>query len=185
MTAIKHFYPLLAILLAAAMPWRCFGANPDAPLSENIVAPTESTPQPNFRSVGPAISGSVDYDKLPSKARKFLERYCDGHAIVKCDKTYESGEYNIELSDGIDMSFNSKGELTDITAPDQYSLSPYLLKAVVPGKLYNLLEHNGFRESVEAVHESNKKFYRLEISDPVFTEICFDKSGVLTLIADR
>ena len=150
------------------------------------IAPRTSLPDvpPGFTGVGPVVSGSVDYSSIPSKAKKFLQKHCDGHAVVRCEKKYTSGDYVLGLADGIDMEFDAKGKLLEISAPDNYSLSPTLLKAVVPGKLYHLLDHNGFKSSVGSVSHDNAG-YRLGISDPVFSEVCYDSSGVLTLIVDR
>lgn len=136
-----------------------------------------------YTGVGPVVSGSVDYQALPSKARKFLEKNCDGHAVVKCNKMFTSGEYDIQLADGLEFEFDSKGNVIDTEAPDGYSLSQPLLKAVVPGKLYNLLIHNGFQQSVEAVHR-DRSGYRIDVSDPVFKAVTFDPSGVLTLVVN-
>lgn len=104
--------------------------------------------------------------------------------MVRCEKNYISGSFSLSLADGIDMDFDAKGNLTSISAPANYSLSPTLLKAIVPGKLYNLLVHNGFKSSIESVSRS-KNGYRLYTADPVFEEVCYDSSGVLTLIVDR
>lgn len=149
-------------------------------------APRSAVPDvpPGFTGVGPVVSGSVDFDAIPNKARKFLQKHCDGHAVVSCQKVYTSGDFTLELADGIKMEFDSKGNLIDIEAPENYSLSPTLLKAVVPGKLFNLLDHNGFKSCVEAVHHDSKG-YRLEVADPVFDQVCYDPSGVLTLIVDK
>lgn len=136
-----------------------------------------------FTGVGPVVSGTVDYQSLPSKARKFLEKHCDGHAVVKCEKTFTSGEYDIQLADGIEFEFDSKGNVIETEAPEGYSLSSPLLKAVVPGKLYRLLIHNGFEQSVEAVHR-DRSGYRIDVSDPVFKAVAFDPSGVLTLVVN-
>lgn len=136
-----------------------------------------------FMGVGPVVSGSVDYEALPSKARKFLEKHCDGHAVVKCDKEFTSGEFGIQLADGIEFEFDSKGNVIETEAPEGYSLSLPLLKAVVPGKLYNLLIHNGFQDCVEAVHR-DRSGYRITVSDPVFKAVTFDPSGVLTLVVN-
>lgn len=138
---------------------------------------------PGFTGVGPVVSGSVDYASLPSKARKFLEKHCDGHAVVKCEKQFTSGEFDIQLADGIEFEFDSKGNVIETEAPEGYSLSSPLLKAVVPGKLYQLLIHNGFEQSVEAVHR-DRSGYRIEVSDPVFKAVAFDPSGVLTLVVN-
>ena len=99
--------------------------------------------------------------------------------MVRCEKNYISGTFSLSLADGIDMEFDAKGNLTSISAPANYSLSPTLLKAIVPGKLYNLLVHNGFKSSIESVSRS-KNGYRLYTADPVFEEVCYDSSGVLT-----
>lgn len=136
-----------------------------------------------FTGIGPVVSGSVDYEALPSKARKFLEKHCDGHAVVKCEKEFTSGEFDIQLADGIEFEFDSKGNVIETEAPEGYSLSLPLLKAVVPGKLYNLLIHNGFQECVEAVHR-DRSGYRITVSDPVFKAVTFDPSGVLTLVVN-
>lgn len=139
---------------------------------------------PGYTGIGPVVQGSVSFDNIPAKSRKFLQKNCDGHAIVKCEKQFASGDYEISLADGINMEFDAKGNMTEIEAPDGYSLSPQLLRAVVPGKLYRLLEHNGFEQSVEAVHR-DRAGYRLAISDPVFDTVCYDSSGVLTLVVDK
>lgn len=140
---------------------------------------------PGFTGIGPVISGSVDYKDIPDKARKFLEKNCDGHAIVKCEHEYAADNYEIDLADGIEMEFDAKGELRDIEAPEGYSLSPTLLRAVVPGKLYNLLVNNGFSESVESVKHQTRG-YRIGISDPVFDQVVYDNnSGVLTLVVEK
>ena len=64
------------------------------------------------------------FDNIPAKSRKFLQKNCDGHAIVKCEKQFASGDYEISLADGIAMEFDAKGNMTEIEAPDGYSLSP-------------------------------------------------------------
>lgn len=140
---------------------------------------SEATPE-----VATVVSGTVGYETLPSKARKFLEKHCDGHAVVKCEKRFTSGEFQIQLADGIDFRFDSKGNVIETEAPEGYSLSSYLLKAVVPGKLYRLLIHNGFEQSVEAVYRDSSG-YRIEVSDPLFQTVAFDPSGILTLVVNN
>lgn len=157
----------------------------NAGAAKSIVPPASEDPfQHQFTGVGPVVSGSVDYKALPGKARKFLEKYCDGHAIVKCEKKFTSGEYDITLADGIEFVFDPKGNVIDTEAPEGYSLSLPLLKAIVPGKLYNLLIHNGFQNSVEGVHR-NRSGCTIDVSDPVFKAVTFEPSGVLTLVVNE
>ncbi|MBD5225008.1 MAG: hypothetical protein HDS68_03445 [Bacteroidales bacterium] len=182
-TAIRSF--ITTALVSAAIAF-------SSPIQLNAqsvyeyIAPRTAVPElpEGFTGIGPVVSGSVDYSKIPSKARKFLQKHCDGHAVVKCEKEYTSGDFEIALADGIEMEFDAKGNIVDITAPDNYSLAPALLKAVVPGKLYNLLDHNGFKSCVEAVHHDSAG-YRLDVADPVFDQVCYDSTGVLTLIVDK
>ena len=166
---------LIAAMAATAVP------NETAPPAAATATP--ETPA-GFTGIGPVVSGSVAYGDIPSKARKFLERHCDGHAIVRIEKEFASDEYDVRLANGIDLGFNGKGNVVAVEAPDGYCLSPILLKAVVPGKLYQLLDHNGFSESVSAVHR-DRMGYRLDIADPVFDQVCYDTSGVLTMIVDK
>ena len=179
----RHYIGVVALILSSVF---CIHLSAQDNAAYEYIAPragAEEIPM-GFSGVGTVVSGSVDYSSLPSKARKFLQKHCDGHAVVKCEKTFTSGDFQIALADGIEMEFNSKGELVDITAPRNYSLAPVLLKAVVPGKLFHLLEHNGFKNSVEGVHHDSAG-YRLDVADPVFHQVCYDPSGVLTLIVDR
>lgn len=166
-------------LLAAAAPERGESAGIDQAASRAVPAVPAG-----FTGIGPVISGSIGYDDLPSKARKFLEGHCDGHAVVQLDKVFASDQYETRLADGIDITFDGKGNVAAIEAPEGYCLAPTLLKAVVPGKLYQLLDHNGFSESVSAVRH-DRMGYRLDIADPVFDQVCYDPSGVLTMIADK
>lgn len=186
MKRIINFPRLLPAVIAGVvmMVAAAFGAS--AQSTYECIAPRTSLPEvpPGFTGVGPVVSGSIDFSKIPDKARKFLQKHCDGHAVVKCEKEYASGDYSIALADGLEMEFDAKGNLVDITAPANYSLAPALLKAVVPGKRYNLLDHNGFKSSVEGVHH-DKTGYSLQVADPVFDQVRYDPSGVLTLIVDK
>lgn len=160
-------------------------AAPDIDTHDSIV-PEKPLPETTvgFAGIGPVVAGSVTYRDLPSKAQKFLERNCDGHAVVKLDKQYASGSYNLLLADGIDINFDAKGNVMAIEAPEGYCLAPNLLKAVIPGKLFHLLDHNGFKESVSAMHR-DRAGYRLDIADPVFDQISYQTSGILTMIAQK
>jgi hypothetical protein len=177
----KSMILLVVVAIGAIMPLSATAQRKNA----NYKAPRSAVREVpyGFTGVGPVVAGSVDFDAIPSKAQKFLKKHCNGHAVVKCEKKYTSGDFEITLADGIEMEFDAKGNIVEIEAPDNYSLSPALLKAVVPKKLYNLLSNNGFDSSVEAV-QHERGGYRMEVADPVFEQLTYDNSGVLTLIVD-
>ena len=186
-TTVEYAKSRLRMLLGAAVVFSVAqtamaAADAEADKAPSVV-PGAQVP-PGYTGIGPVVQGSVDFESIPGKSRKFLQKNCDGHAIVKCEKQFSTGDYEISLADGIDMEFDAKGNMVDIEAPDGYSLSPQLLRAVVPGKLFRLLEHNGFQQSVESVHH-DRAGYRLAISDPVFDTVCYDSSGVLTLVVEK
>lgn len=182
---LKLLFAVIIIIFAGATARAADEAEPTPNIVKNVPSQAEQQRLAAEMSigVGPVVTGSVNFDALPSKARKFLSKHCDGHAVVKCEKTFSSGEYNIQLADGIIFEFDTKGNIMEAEAPEGYSLSSPLLKAVVPGKLYHLLIHNGFYESVEAVHR-DREGYRITVADPVFKAVTFDPSGVLTLVVN-
>jgi len=186
MKKIINFPRLLPAVIAGVVMMAVGDSSASAQATYEYIAPQTSLPEipPGFSGVGPVVSGSVDFSKIPSNARKFLQKHCDGHAVVKCDKTYSTGDFSLALADGIEMEFDAKGNLTEISAPENYSLAPTLLKAVIPGKLYKLLDHNGFKACVEGVCH-DKSGYSLRVADPVFDQVRYDPSGVLTLIVDK
>ena len=106
---------LPAVISGMIMGVMAFSSDAQTPVREYI-APRTTMPQvpPGFTGIGPVVSGSIDYSKIPSKARKFLEKHCDGHAVVKCQKEYSSGGFDIALADGIEMEFDAKGALVGI-----------------------------------------------------------------------
>lgn len=184
-STFRLIFAVIIILFTGVSVTAANDGNPSGNIVKNIPegAEAQKLAQQWQTSVGPVVTGSVDFDALPSRARKFLSKHCDGHAVVKCNKTFSTGEYDIQLADGINFRFDSKGNVIEAEAPQGYSLSAPLLKAVVPGKLYNLLIHNGFYESVEAVHR-DREGYRITVADPVFKAVTFDPSGVLTLVVN-
>lgn len=182
--AINRLRLLIGACTLLLMAGTAFAQGQKSVDSANMTESSGMRVPPGYTGIGPVISGSVSFESVPQKARKFLQKYCDGHAVTKCEKQFMSGDYLVDLADGIEFEFDSKGNIVNVKAPEGYSLSPMLLHAVVPGKLYHLLVHHGFNESVEAVHRDNNGI-RLKVADPVFHEVCYDSSGVLTLVVDR
>ena len=185
-----HFFKYISAVAAILI----FSGVFNMTIADELVASDAGKAQPNsikipdypmqeFGGPGPVVSGSVEFDALPSKARKFLQKHCDGHAVVKCERCFSSGEFGVQLADGIEFEFDPKGNVIDTEAPEGYALSAPLLRAVVPGKLYNLLVHNGFYQSVTGVRH-NGNSYRIRVSDPVFRAVTFDSAGVLTLVVN-
>lgn len=177
-------------ILGSALALIFCGAALDAPLhaeeavSESMPVVKESVAARlarEYRGVGPVEAGSVTFDQLPSKTRKFLRKHCNGRAVVRCDKVFTTGQYNLELADGIRFEFDKKGNVIETVAPEGYSLARPLLRAVVPGKFYHLLIHNGLDQCVDRMEHTADK-YRVDVDDPVFSSVLYGKDGVLTLV---
>ena len=118
-TTMEYAKNRLRMLLGAAVvlsAGQIAMASPDAGPDKASTADPSAAMQvpPGYTGIGPVEQGSVLFDNIPAKSRKFLQKNCDGHAIVKCDKQFASGDYEISLADGIDMEFDAKGPPTDI-----------------------------------------------------------------------
>jgi len=132
---------------------------------------------PGFSGVGPVISGSVDYSSLPSKARKFLQKHCDGHAVVKCEKEFTSGDFKITLADGIDMAART-GIGQDIEKLGSVSISPENERYVIE----NNILYSKDRKTLEKVFYHINGEFIVEPNVEKISENAFQGQGKMTNI---
>ncbi len=126
--------------------------------------------------VGPAVAGSTSASSLPKKAQKFVEKL--GQQVVSCEREYSSGEYDVKFDTGLEVDFDSKGEVVEIDAPGNGVLGADLIKEMVPGHLYGNLQDLNLENAVTSI-ESKKDGFKVEFVGSVYEEAFFSPSGDL------
>ncbi|MBD5353813.1 MAG: hypothetical protein HDR85_02750 [Bacteroides sp.] len=133
---------------------------------------------------GIVLSGSANYSQLPKKAQAFIEKHFKGVGLRACEKYFAKGKYEVELNNGIDLEFNTKGELTEIDAPDNTLLPVAVVKEVMPRKAYERLEKDGLTGAVESIELNRGKVYEVELNISSPDTYVFDLDGVFLAIED-
>ncbi|MDE6450320.1 MAG: PepSY-like domain-containing protein [Muribaculaceae bacterium] len=126
--------------------------------------------------VGPVVTGSMAQSQLPSKAQKFIDRM--GGTVVKCERKYMQGEYDVRLDSGVEIEFNSDGRVVEIEAPDRGVLDADFIKEMVPGHLYAGLKEMKLDTAVSSI-ESKRDGYKVEFSGAEYEEAFFSPDGDL------
>lgn len=147
-----------------------------------IASAQDNTPAPQeyYRGVGPAVAGSVDISKLPDRARKFITKHVEG-TVVKCEKEFMSGEYDVKMSTGVEIEFDKRGKVIEVDAPGNSVLPAELVKAIVPGKLYRELSDRNMQGMVESIEHKNKT-YDIDFQDNRYDEGLFTEEGQLIVL---
>lgn len=145
-----------------------------------------SAQQLNSVNGGPgiAIAGSIDTAQLPKPAKDFIKKHFPGIAIKETERSFISGEYDVDLVDGTELEFNSKGEIIEVEAGHNRVLSMRLLKELLPDKAYKELERRGNINNVETVKKDSRKGYKVELRDVDLDDYRFDIEGVLISVDD-
>lgn len=133
---------------------------------------------------GIAIAGSADVSQLPDKAKSFMKKHFKDVGARTCEQYFAKGKYEVELTNGIDLEFNTKGEIIEVDAPDCTVLPAALVKEILPHKAYSRLEKDGFVNNVESIEFDKGKVYEVElnISDP--DTYVFNPEGIFIAIED-
>lgn len=139
--------------------------------------------QPIQGGVGPVISGSVNESQLPEAAKAFIQKHYPNRSIQEVDKGFISGTYEVELSDGTELEFNSKGKVTEVEAARHSVLEPVVIEEVISPKAYKELSNRGFTGNVESVKTSNKH-QKVELRGYEYDTVIFDLDGNLIAITD-
>lgn len=133
---------------------------------------------------GLVIAGSQTPAQLPASATKFIMKHFKGVGIVKCERYFSKGKYEVELANGVDIEFNNSGVVTEIDAPEGATLAPSVVREVVPEKTFRHLEANGLDAKVQTVEFKRGKFYEVELAIPSPDTFIFDINGNFLLIDD-
>lgn len=143
---------LIAAAAVAAISLTGFNANAQAPQFGS--------------SPGIVMAGSQDVSKLPGKAKKFINKHFKDVSVAKCEQNFVKDEYDVELANGVDIEFNSKGEVMEIDAPDNYYLAPQVAKDLLHDSAFAHLEKNGLTSKVESIEYKRGRAVEVTVDVP-------------------
>ncbi len=133
---------------------------------------------------GLVVAGSENYQQLPEKARKFVEKHFKDSNVAKCEKYFAKGKYEVELTNGIDIEFDAQGTVTEIDAPDRAYIASSIVKDILPHKAFSRLEKEGLSQTVESVEFKKGKVYEVDVNIPGPDTYVFDINGEFLMIED-
>ena len=116
-----------------------------------------------------------DMNQLPLPARNFINRHFTKPQVahIKIDKDLlESAKYEVLLTDGTEIDFDSKGNWEEVSASKGHAVPV----SVVPSFAVSYLKEHNFTEPVTKV-ERDRNGYEVELSTGV--ELNVGKQGKL------
>ncbi len=122
---------------------------------------------------------TVDSTDLPVAAKTFLNKNFDGIAIHEFEKKFWSNSYELELADGTDIDFDSRGHCTEVSAPDYKLLDAALVRELLPAAACLTLTNDNLIESVEEIEYNPSKGYKVEVRHGTLDDYRFDIAGKL------
>lgn len=113
----------------------------------------------------------VSSNDLPMQAQLFLQTYFDEvDFTVRYDKSNRDKEYEVNLSNGYEVTFNKDGEWTEVDAP--YSMTvPY---QIVPQPIYDYVVNNYTPAGINEIEKTRSR-YNVELTNGV--DLYFNLSG--------
>lgn len=133
---------------------------------------------------GPGIvtSESATPDQLPAAAQRFLQTYYSRVMVGPINRNVVKDQYNVELGNGVKVTFNNKGQVEDIQSPGDESLYAPAIKAILPEKAYKHLEDAGLLYEVTGIKNAHDKGMRIELLNAMPPEILFDVDGLFVIL---
>lgn len=116
---------------------------------------------------------NISSNELPKEAKAFINKHYNGASIYECE--IDNKEYNVELSNGVDLEFNNKGKLIKIDA-DHGVIAQSVLKAILPAKALQYLNGKGLADRVDEV-EFLRNTIVVDINNSRDHEIRFNLDG--------
>lgn len=81
---------------------------------------------------GIAVSGSMDFRSLPENAQTFINDLFPATTVTKVENDFVDRQYEVDLSDGYEVTFDYDGNWVQVEAPDGATLPSSTLTALVP-----------------------------------------------------
>lgn len=148
-------------------------------------APTASS-NPYLLMGGPGIvtSESATPQQLPARAQDFLQTYYSRVMVESVNHNIIKEQYNVELGNGVKVTFNNEGKVEDIQSPGTDPLYIPAIKAVLPEKAYKHLEDAGLLYAVTGIKNADGKGLRVQLLNATPPEILFDVDGLFIILDD-
>ena len=118
---------------------------------------------------------NISSNELPKEAKAFINKHYNGASIYECE--IDDFDYNVELSNGVDLEFNRNGKLVKIEA-DHGVIAQSVLKAILPAKALQYLTSQGLADRVDDV-EFRRNSIVVDINNSNDHEIRFNLDGSL------
>lgn len=125
---------------------------------------------------GIAVAGSFDPAQLPQTAQKFLRDYYPEQQCAFCQKEYGSGEYELRMTDGTEVTFAPDGKVIELDAPRGRIIPAKVVKALVPEKSYKHLNDTGYLGMVDEI-EQTRKGVKVSLRTNAPDDITYDITG--------
>lgn len=157
--------------------------------STSIFAQTSCKPNPDelFGIMGgPGIvtSESATQNQLPQAAQKFLQEYYSRVMVGPINHNVVKNQYNVELGNGVKITFDANGKVDDIQSPGTDPLYIPAIKAVLPEKAFKHLEDAGLLYEVTGIKNATGHGLRVQLLNAMPPEMLFDFDGLFVIIDD-
>lgn len=125
-----------------------------------------------------AQNGMTQLEQLPAKSQEFVKTYFSDYKIsyVFVDKEFADTDYEVRFENGTEISFNNKGEWTEISSRNDCIPTGFILKEITDFVETN---HNGM-----CITDVEKDFNRIKIELNDNLEIEFNSKGKLVSYDD-
>lgn len=121
----------------------------------------------------------ITIDGLPNVAQDFIKKYYNVKdvALVEVeDELFSSKEYQVKLSDGTDLEFDSKGKWKEVDAELQG-----VPQEIVPGNIREYVNKSFPNNKIVQISRSSRK-YEVELTNGI--DLDFDQKGNFIRIDD-
>lgn len=157
---MKIFSKLFALLLLSS-----FGLNANAS-TERVDSQLSRTISLNEKV--------ISYDNLPQEIKDFLSTHFSSYKVIKVEKKLRPSKngklYEVDLSKGIDLEFDKKGDWLEIETPRAIGVPV----ALIPQEITSYVQENFPNEVITSIE---KKRYGFEIELGNDLDIKFNKQG--------
>ena len=114
----------------------------------------------------------ISYEKLPSAAKSFVSEFYSGVDVKRVEKDYDHGVvlFEVKLSNGHEITFNSSGEWVEVDAPDRQSIPSGIAPLPIESYLNDNYQDYG-------INDITKTGYGYEVELTTGVDLRFDANG--------